>query len=290
MKWRIIPVEGNHEYSEATKKFAHTAALEAALATQIEFIDVDQSVIALLGQKWERYFLFAYMSLKKRYGGAIDDLIMLADRMNKYASVYETALRQRPAELSPENGKQGDTPQKSVEVCGTLLLQHFSAACRKELLEGTEFERISFFPDTGDILEALSVNRIMQAAVCINDDRAKMLDLLSDAMSAKFFHTQGAMHIESFFARKNDRKVIAQKGAAVKLENDPKQKEKAHVLECWKIWQALKPKEQKIRYKSKAAFARDMLTKYENLDSAAVIERWCREWEADPVNATLLAQ
>ena len=38
------------------------------------------------------------------------------------------------------------------------------------------------------------------------------------------------------------------------------------------------------RYKSKAAFARDMLEKCEHLTSTKKIEDWCREWN-DPSNA-----
>lgn len=59
-----------------------------------------------------------------------------------------------------------------------------------------------------------------------------------------------------------------------KLESDPKQKEKVFVCECWQDWQ-----KNPDRYKSKAAFARDMLTKCEHLISQKKIEDWCREWE-----------
>lgn len=62
-----------------------------------------------------------------------------------------------------------------------------------------------------------------------------------------------------------------------KLRSDPKQKEKIKVRECWELWH----KEPK-RYKSKAAFARDMLSKFEALENQRVIERWCKEWESVP--------
>ncbi len=62
-------------------------------------------------------------------------------------------------------------------------------------------------------------------------------------------------------------------GALAKLANDPKQAAKAKVKECWDEWQ-LKP----ANYKSKSAFAKDMLDKFEDLDSQAVITRWCGEW------------
>lgn len=67
-------------------------------------------------------------------------------------------------------------------------------------------------------------------------------------------------------------------GALAKLAIDPKQKEKALVRECWEVWQ-----KQTDRYKGKAAFARDMLSKFESLQSQPVIEGWCRIWERETI-------
>lgn len=61
-----------------------------------------------------------------------------------------------------------------------------------------------------------------------------------------------------------------------RLKNDPKQLEKFAVYECWQLWRKAPE-----RYKSKAAFARDMLSKFESLESQRVIERWCLEWESE---------
>jgi len=66
--------------------------------------------------------------------------------------------------------------------------------------------------------------------------------------------------------------------ARLKLQKDPKQIEKQFVFDCWRSWQA-KPN----AYNSKAAFARDMLTKCEHLSSQKKIEDWCREWEAQVI-------
>lgn len=65
--------------------------------------------------------------------------------------------------------------------------------------------------------------------------------------------------------------------AEARLAKDPKQADKKGVRECWELWQA-----DKRRYKSKAAFAKDMLDKFEQLESQRVIERWCKEWESEP--------
>lgn len=66
----------------------------------------------------------------------------------------------------------------------------------------------------------------------------------------------------------------ARNNANKRHEDDPKQKEKDFVCECWIAWQT-EPKQ----YKSKAAFARAMLDKCEHLTSQKKIEDWCRDWE-----------
>lgn len=69
------------------------------------------------------------------------------------------------------------------------------------------------------------------------------------------------------------RKTLATIAAMAKLAADPKQADKVLVRECWDEWQ-----KQPDRYKSKAAFARDMRDKFPNLESQPVIEGWCRAW------------
>lgn len=83
----------------------------------------------------------------------------------------------------------------------------------------------------------------------------------------------GSVAIE---ARRMALSDAAKANALVRLANDPKQKEKALVKECWVIWQR-----QSQRYKGNAAFARDMLQKFETLTSQPVIERWCRDWQEE---------
>lgn len=77
------------------------------------------------------------------------------------------------------------------------------------------------------------------------------------------------------------RQQLAYQAVQAKLARDPKQREKAFVRECWKAWQ-----EKPDSYNGKAAFARDMLTKCEHLESQKKIEDWCRDWEAQSKNGT----
>ncbi|EIN02289.1 hypothetical protein WQE_04852 [Paraburkholderia hospita] len=70
------------------------------------------------------------------------------------------------------------------------------------------------------------------------------------------------------------RVMLGRAGAQGKLAKDPKQVEKKFVRDCWQGWQ-----EDPSRYKSKAAFARDMMEKCAHLTSTKQIEDWCRDWE-----------
>jgi hypothetical protein len=74
-------------------------------------------------------------------------------------------------------------------------------------------------------------------------------------------------------ARQRAREVNA-KGGRSRWTNDPRTNEKLLVKTCWMEWQT-----DQARYKSKAAFARDVLQKCEHLSSQKQIEDWCREWE-----------
>lgn len=71
--------------------------------------------------------------------------------------------------------------------------------------------------------------------------------------------------------------ITAKMNVQKKLAADPKQAEKTKVRECWELWQ-----KDPSRYKGKAAFGRDMLSKFDSLESQRVIERWCKEWESVP--------
>jgi hypothetical protein len=69
--------------------------------------------------------------------------------------------------------------------------------------------------------------------------------------------------------------AIQAERSAKRHSDDPKQADKASVHECWKLWQS-----EPERYKIKAAFALDMLTKFESLKNQRVVERWCKQWES----------
>lgn len=72
----------------------------------------------------------------------------------------------------------------------------------------------------------------------------------------------------------------SRQNALARWRDDPKQKDKKMVKECWDEWQKTPLNlEGKPKYLGDTAFAKDMLTKSEYLESNAVITRWCRQWK-----------
>ena len=65
----------------------------------------------------------------------------------------------------------------------------------------------------------------------------------------------------------------ASRAAVERYRNDPKQRAKAFVFDCWKSWQS-----SPTSYPSIASFARDMLDKQPDLISEKKITDWVRAW------------
>lgn len=83
----------------------------------------------------------------------------------------------------------------------------------------------------------------------------------------------------NFYDQKKAKSEYARNNAYKRHENSVQQRDKKLVNSCWLEWQK-KPE----NYKGKAAFARDMLTKCDELTSQKVIEDWCRVWEKENRN------
>lgn len=86
---------------------------------------------------------------------------------------------------------------------------------------------------------------------------------------------------ERAFAVMQAPRIAGARGGIAKRDSDPKETEKAFVKQCWHDWQR-----DASRYASKAAFARDMLTKCEHLTDQRTIEDWCREWKEGQQSAS----
>ncbi|WP_069265318.1 hypothetical protein [Paraburkholderia nodosa] len=114
----------------------------------------------------------------------------------------------------------------------------------------------------------------------------RLIDALrdGDARTASFASSIAVRSLELVYencaispegrARANSRRQseIARKRHA----ESGKRRDLESVKDCWKEWQR-----SPSNYRSKAAFARDMLSKFENLASTKYIEDLCREWERE---------
>ena len=81
---------------------------------------------------------------------------------------------------------------------------------------------------------------------------------------------------------KDAKRAMAKSGAEAKRDRSPKTRAKQQVKECWERWQA-----EPQNYRSVAAFARDMLFKYEELTSTDVIRRWCLKWQEESASSIM---
>lgn len=132
----------------------------------------------------------------------------------------------------------------------------------------------------GDLV--MAVNAIDLCRGCIihePEDYAIIIDQLCVAvrMAERFQNaSQTAAVLPEVFheLQGESRRKQAQRAAAARHAEDPKQQEKAFVFDLWKGWRSSPG-----RYRSKAQFAKDMIDKCEHLKSTKKIEDWCREWE-----------
>lgn len=106
--------------------------------------------------------------------------------------------------------------------------------------------------------------------IMINDDGVGSGIIAANCLSNYLIYSKDKLDIQEI------RTEMGRQAAKMRLKKDPKQQEKQFIKECWNNWQT-----NKSQYKSKAAFARDMLDKVENLTSAKKVEDWCREWEKE---------
>lgn len=217
MSWRIQPVCNPPQFGDEVKTFANDLALAEALKQTTELQDVNPDYIERLGQKWRNHCLGIQRRMWSRHGELLDDLLVLAWRVNRFAHYYEAALIRKTLELSgkePSELEKELTTAKGCEKyyeCGVLVARHYATVIgNQEILQGT---RLTKFPGTGEVLEALSIDCIMHAALCLPDNIEMALDLLADSVSANDLALQGELHLSNFFSRKAERAINGKAGA-----------------------------------------------------------------------------
>lgn len=217
MSWKIQPTWGPPQFSHEVITFAEGIALAEALKQTTELQDVAPDYIERLGRKWRNHCIGMQRKLLARYGEQLDDLLILAWRVNRFAHHYEAALIRRTLELSGEEPTELQrelVTAKGCEnhhECGVLVARHYTSIARnRDVLQGTNLTR---FPGTGDILEALSLDCIMHAALSLPNNIEAALDLLADSVSANDIALQGELHLHNLLNRKAERAINGKAGA-----------------------------------------------------------------------------
>lgn len=241
MVWRILPFEDSIQCSEETKASAMSMALIEALKQTVDLQDVPPNFIENLGKKWPHHITGLQQSLSRRYGKHLDDLLVLASRAHRFANYYHAALVRETLDIStkePSEVVKKLATAKGCEEhfqCGVLVAQYYATLAEKrEALQGT---RLAAFPETGEILEALSLDYFLHAALCWPDDKAKALDLLADAVSVRQLAVQGSLHLDNFYGRKAEKVNNGKAGAKKRHARMTELKEwalKEHKAGTWK--------------------------------------------------------
>lgn len=217
MSWRIQPIQHSPQVSDEVKAFAKNLALAEALKQTIDLQDVDSDYIERLGQKWRNHCIGMQRKLWGRHGKQLDDLLVLAWRVNRFAHHYEAALIRRTIELSGKEPTELDKDLATAKgceryyECGILVARHYTTIIgNPAILQGTS---LTTFPDTGEVLQALALDCVMHAALCRPDNIEMALDLLADSVSANDLALQGELHLSNFFGRKAERAINGKAGA-----------------------------------------------------------------------------
>lgn len=162
---------------------------------------------------------------------------------------------------------------------------------QKNLLEALGASDEPWYPAVMLHPDGPKLDGVLSAVACLFFNQAdalaagggpftEVLDLVSEAFdlrgqSDSFSMWDGALTMarEDPHFQSELRSAQARKAALARLSLDPKQRDKAFVKECWEAWQNNREK-----YRTQAAFARDMLEKCDHVLDQRTIENWCRDW------------
>lgn len=192
-----------------------------------------------------------------QYVDVIDDLMDSLMERIKEGSVKVSA-KHGGQDIQPEDMADSSNPWK------VRLLWHF----------------LGYMEDRSEIAPLFRTLFLVATLEAVGDVLVSMcLDGRGQAEASSGMHDcyYTALAIEAEYRTgKRVKQQIAKQAAAARLAKDPRQAEKMFILECWQAWKA-----GTHQYKSKAAFARDMIEKCEHLTSTKKVEDWCREWEKE---------
>lgn len=200
--WVIIPVD-QVEYSQEALNFARQNALLNLKNNKFDTFKLDKECVSNLGERWQRKFSYLCDSLEEKYNGKLIDLIELSRTANFFTFHYESALRSKP------NDSQG----RAEADHAIFLARHYPLFC--EFVMSKLGPRP--LPVTGDILRAICIEKMIQAAQCIGDDIGKALDFLYESINMTNAAERFENKIDSYFeytdAKKEETKKNGRKGA-----------------------------------------------------------------------------
>lgn len=241
MQWILVPAN-KIKYSEEVMDFARAAALQAMKSPEFDIIDFENIKIGILGEKWENKFSHINTFLNGKYEGQLHDLLALSRRAITYAHQYETALISK--------GKNTAAALSNQEN-GNFLAQHYYLFCEDMRLTGFK----GSLPVIGDILKAVCLDNLIQAAKIIEKDLERALDLLFDASRAAEIADAGENKVRSFFEYKEAKKKEVRKNGGKGAE---KRHSSMNTLCNWVI-DKYKIDVQEKKWKSGNAAAHDLL-------------------------------
>ena len=273
--------EAFRQKAKIAEQKARLIAIERGLehAPNVDSLLRDEMPIAF-GKKWAKSFSYSRSALIQKYKENTAELFGLAARIFEFTR-WEAAemVRGMLPEDAADDSKYNElvllsTPEGYIDREGRENLIRFGECREPEFLNLTCFDQ---YPPDGDIFEAFSLIWFFEAAQTQSTNSLRALDLLFEAASIRESSYGRFMWDES---EKNTGETfgaeLGKKGAEARNANDPRQQEKRLIRECWQQWQ-----QGKLRYRSQAQFARDMLRKHTSLRSQPKIEAWCREWRKE---------
>jgi len=175
--------------------------------------------------------------------------------------------------------------KKEENVISQLaLLEAMSLAAQEKSTEGDRSRRRELAQWLTRLNSPLEVATMAVVAAEHVQEALRCLDAIGDGYEA-FVHGSEERSLMlskelSLFtakkivdAKKQARRDLARRAAAVRLERSPKQAEKSCAHALWKDWQA-----GKLSFRSGAGFARYVMDKVPGLRNQKVIEGWVTGW------------
>ncbi len=272
----------NAEYLEKldrVKLQSSTTALKSVNKLALpKVVEISDKSFSGLGPKIHRDACKKLDKLKEKYGDQLTHLVALSVReiwFSLFQGASSVALMIAEGEMGDSDHTQNlATAEGYGENEGIAWTLYGHLAETPASHQQTAIQDYGLFkgrPSIYDILDAAALYWFAQAGASYRAGNVEgAFDWIAEAYEASLLALIDPVSSDLVMEAHSARAAL---GAKKMLSNNTKQKEKLAVRGCWDAWHKSPEK-----YKSKAAFARDMRDKFESLESQPVIENWCRIW------------